>query len=223
MTSSPIATPAYGARYWSGAGSPAPATTTIVWSIAPCRPAIADDQLALAATDRDERVDGLDARLDRRVDALAGDDAGGDPLGRANLRRQDGSLVVEGAIQRVHHSPQQGGADGDFHHSPGGLDDIAFLDGGRIAQDDGADGLLGQVQGHAHHAAGELQELGGERALEPVDRGDAVADLDDRPDVARLRGRIEVVDVGLDDADDLVGSDGHSVLRSGAGVSEIQR
>src|SRR5487761_1941868 len=159
------------------------------------RLAIADDQLALAATDRGERVDGLDARLDRRVDALAGDDAGGDPLGRANLRRQDGSLVVEGATQRVHHPPQDGGADG----------------------------LLGQVQGHSHHAAGEFQELGGERALEPVDRGDAVTDLDDRPDVARLRGRIEVVDVGLDDADDLVGSDGHSVLRSGAGVSEIQR
>ncbi len=35
MTSSPIVTPVYGARYWSGAGSSAPATTTIVWSIAP--------------------------------------------------------------------------------------------------------------------------------------------------------------------------------------------
>ena len=35
MTSSPNAAPEYGARYWSGAGSSAPATTTIVWSIAP--------------------------------------------------------------------------------------------------------------------------------------------------------------------------------------------
>ena len=35
MISSPIAAPAYGARYWSGAGSSAPATTTIVCSIAP--------------------------------------------------------------------------------------------------------------------------------------------------------------------------------------------
>jgi len=35
MTSSAMATPAYGARYWSGAGSSAPATTTIVYSIAP--------------------------------------------------------------------------------------------------------------------------------------------------------------------------------------------
>ena len=33
--SSPIATPAYGARNWSGAGSEAPAETTMVCSIAP--------------------------------------------------------------------------------------------------------------------------------------------------------------------------------------------
>ena len=35
MTSSAMATPLYGARYWRGAGSSAPATTTIVCSIAP--------------------------------------------------------------------------------------------------------------------------------------------------------------------------------------------
>ena len=35
MISSPIAAPEYGARYWSGAGSSAPATTTMVCSMAP--------------------------------------------------------------------------------------------------------------------------------------------------------------------------------------------
>ena len=35
MISSPIAPPANGARYWIGAGSSAPATTTMVCSIAP--------------------------------------------------------------------------------------------------------------------------------------------------------------------------------------------
>ena len=38
--------------------------------------AVADDQLALAAADRDHRVDGLDAGLQRLVHRLAGDDAG---------------------------------------------------------------------------------------------------------------------------------------------------
>ena len=49
----------------------------------------------------------------------------------------------------------------------------------------------------------------GERAVEAVDLGDAVADLDDRADAARLDAGVERVDGGLDDAGDLVGSDGH--------------
>ena len=40
--------------------------------------------------------------------------------------------------------------------------------------------------------------------VEAVDLGDAVTDLDDRPDAARLGGRVEVRDLALDDADDLV-------------------
>src|SRR5665811_1291239 len=133
-------------------------------------------------------------------------------------------VTTPGAIrstQRVHHAPEQRGPDGNLHDPAGRLDDVAFLDRGRVAQDDGADRLLGQVEGHAHDAAGKFQELGRQRALQAIDRGDAVTDLDDRPDVARLRGRIEVVDVGFDDADDLVGSDGHSVLRSGAGSASF--
>ena len=57
--------------------------------------------------------------------------------------------------------------------------------------------------------AGELEQLGREGAVEPVDLGDAVADLDDRPDAARLDAGVERVDRGLDDAGDLVGTDGH--------------
>jgi hypothetical protein len=43
-----------------------------------------------------------------------------------------------------------------------------------------------------------------ERGVEPVDLGDPVADLDDRPDAARLGRVVERVDRRLDDADDLV-------------------
>ena len=47
--------------------------------------AVADDQLALAAADRDHRVDRLQAGLHRLGDRLALDDAGGLDLGRARL------------------------------------------------------------------------------------------------------------------------------------------
>ncbi len=166
--------------------------------------AVADDQLALAAADRDEGVDGLDAGLDRRVDALAGDDAGGDALDRTSRRRGDGALVVERAAERVHDAAEKRLADGNLDDAAGRLDRVAFLDVRRVAEDDGADGLFFEVEGHAHHAAGELEQLRREGAGEAVDLGDAVADLDDRADAARLGFGPEGLDRVLDDADDLV-------------------
>ena len=69
--------------------------------------AVADDQLALAAADRDQRVDRLDAGLDRRVDRLADDDARGDALDRAGRRRRDRALVVERPAERVDDATEQ--------------------------------------------------------------------------------------------------------------------
>jgi hypothetical protein len=80
-----------------------------------------------------------------------------------------------------------------------------------VAEDDRADGLLLEVQGEAHDAARKLEHLRRERALETVDLGDPVADLDDRPDVAGLGVGVERVDRGLDDVDDLVGANGHRI------------
>ena len=86
-----------------------------------------------------------------------------------------------------------------------------------VAEDDRADRLLLEVEGHAHHPAGELEQLGRQGAVEAVDLGDAVTDLDDGADAARLGARVELVDRGLDDAGDLVGTDGHgSDLLEGA-------
>ena len=168
------------------------------------RLAVADDQLALAAADRDQRVDRLDAGLDRRVDRLADDDAGRDALDRAGLRRVDGALVVERPPERVDDAAEQRLADRHLDDAAGRLDRVAFLDRVVVAEDDRADRLLLEVEGHAHDAARELEQLRGERALEAVDLGDAVADLDDRADAPRLGGRVEPVDRGLDDAGDLV-------------------
>jgi hypothetical protein len=59
----------------------------------------------------------------------------------------------------------------------------------------GADGLLLEVERHAHDAAGELEELGGEGRLEPVDLRDPVADLDDGAHRARLDAGVELTSV----------------------------
>ena len=171
--------------------------------------AVADDQLALAAADGDHRVDGLDAGLNRRVDRLAHDDAGGDALDRAGLRRLDLALAVERLAERVHHPADQRVADRHLHDAAGGLDLVALLERGVVAQDQDADGLLLEVEGHAHDPVRELEQLLGERAGEAVDLGDAVAHLDDGADAADVDALVESLDLAADDRRDLVGSNRH--------------
>ncbi len=76
--------------------------------------AVADDQLALAAADRDHRVDRLQAGLQRLRDGLALDDAGSLELGRAHLGRGDVALAVERVAERVDDAAEQRLADGDL-------------------------------------------------------------------------------------------------------------
>ena len=121
----------------------------------------------------------------------------------------DRALVVERAAERIDDPAEQRLADRHLDDAARGLDGVAFLDRGGVAEEDRADGLLLEVEGEAHHPVRELEHLGRERGVEAVDLGDAVADLDDRPDVAGLDAGVEGVDRGLDDAGDLVGTNGH--------------
>ena len=173
------------------------------------RLAVADDQLTLAAPDRDERVDRLDAGLDRRVDGLADDDARRDPLDRTGLLCLDGTLVVQRLPEWVDDTPEKRLTHGHLDDASGRLDRVAFLDRLGVAQDHDADRLLLEVEGHAHHAARELDQLGGQRRVQAIDLRDAIAHLDHSPDVPALRCLVEPFDRVLDDADDFVRLDGH--------------
>src|SRR5204863_6286462 len=57
--------------------------------------AVADDQLALAAADRDQRVERLEAGLHRLMHRLARDNAGRFHLDAAALGRLDWALAVD--------------------------------------------------------------------------------------------------------------------------------
>ena len=132
------------------------------------------------------------------------------------LRGRDGALVVERAAERVDDPAEQRLADRHLDHASGGLDRVAFLDALGVAQDDRADRLLLEVEGHAEDVAGELEQLGRQRVAEAVDLGDAVADLDHGADRAGLDAGVEAVDGGLDDAGDVVRTKGHVDLLEGA-------
>ena len=151
---------------------------------------VTDDELALPAADGDQRVDGLDARLQRGIDRLACDDAGRDALDRAGGRGVDRALVVDGVAEHVDHAADELWAHRHLDHGARGLDRVALLDLGVVTQDHGTDCLLFEVEGHALDAAGELQELTGECAFEAIDASDAVTDLHDGADRTRLHARI---------------------------------
>src|SRR4029078_1891649 len=88
--------------------------------------AIAEDQLALPAPDRRERVDDLDPGLDRRVDVLALDDTRCDDVDRKRLLRVDRSLAVERPSEWIDDAADERVADRRLHDAAR-LADLAAL------------------------------------------------------------------------------------------------
>ena len=166
--------------------------------------AIADDQLALAATDRCHGVDRLEAGLHRLVHGAAVDDAGSDPLhvhGRVGLDR---SLAVERQAQGIDHPPEHLVPGGDLHDAAGAANAIAFLDQRGLAEQHGADVVLLEVQRHAHHVVGQLEQLARHDLVQAVDAADPVADRDHGADLGQVGGPVVVLDLGPDQLADFI-------------------
>src|SRR5262249_10133533 len=101
--------------------------------------AIADDQLALAAADRNHGVDGLESRLQRLFHRLAVDDARSDALDRIELGGVDEAFAVERNAERADDAADERGADGNRHDLAGSADFVAFLDALVFAEEHAAD------------------------------------------------------------------------------------
>jgi hypothetical protein len=142
--------------------------------------AVTDDQLPLATTDRDERVDRLDTGLDRRIDRLRTITPGAmRSTGRVAFV-SIGPLSSSGRPSASTTRPSSADPTGTSTTRPVVLTVSPSLIT-RRCRDDRADRLLLEVEGQAHDPVGELEHLGGERAVEPVDLGDAVTDFDTVP------------------------------------------
>src|SRR5699024_10588819 len=108
-----------------------------------------DDQLTLAAADRDHRVDRLDAGLQRLVDALTHHDAGRLELQGTLLLGLDLAQAVDGLTGGVDHPAQEGVPDGGGEHLAGAVDLLALLDAGELAEHDDTDLSHVEVQREA--------------------------------------------------------------------------
>ena len=148
--------------------------------------AVADDQLALTAADGGHRVDRLDAGLQRLVHRLAAHDAGRLDLHPAGLHADQLAKAVDRLAERVHDAAEHAVADGHRQDATGGLDRLALLDVVGVAEHDGADRALVEVEGETDRAVLELEQLVHGRVGQTRHAGDAVADLGDATDGAGL-------------------------------------
>ncbi len=160
---------------------------------------VADDQLTLAASDRDHGVDSFDTGLKGNINRLAVDDAGSRRFDGTETVVCDGALTIDGFAQCVDDTANQGIANGNGNDTTGTLDGVAFLDAAVIAKDNNGDGVFVQVLCHAVFAVGEFNQLAGHALIQSGDRCDTVADNDDSAGFAGFQLGFVVLDLTTDD------------------------
>ncbi len=166
--------------------------------------AVADDQLALSAADRDHRVDRLDAGLQRLLHRLTLDHGRRASLDRSHVGfgHRDRALAVDRVAERVDDASDEPHAGRHRDHAAGGLDDVAFLDRGLVAEEHRADVVLFEAQRQSGHAVRELEQLAHHAVIEAVHASDAVPDREDGADVGGLHRAFEALDLPLQHARD---------------------
>ena len=152
--------------------------------------AVADDQLTLTAADRHERVDGLDAGLERHGDALAVEDARRGAFDGAVLDGVDRALSVHGTSQRVHDAADHAVAHGHLDDAARTAHRHALLHVLVVAEQDHADVFRVEVHDHAAQVAREVEHFARHDVGKTGDAADAVRHADDL-------ARLEDVDVGV--------------------------
>ena len=129
----------------------------------------------------------------RLVDRRTVDDTRGLELDGTTGGRLNGAVAVDGLAQRVNDTPEHASTNRDVHDAARSAALVAFLDGVDVAEQHGAHLVGVEVLRKAVHVlsregARELEELASHGALQALHVGDAIANLDDVRDLARVNG-----------------------------------
>ena len=173
--------------------------------------AVADDQFALTPTDGHQRIDDLEAGLNRLVNALARDNAWSlDIHTTAFGHIRERALTVDGLAQGIYHAAKKALAHGHVDDFAQATDFIAFGNFRIRAENHDADIVALQVQGHAlDPGGGELHHLAGLDLIEAIDAGDSVADAQDLADIRDIGLHAEIGDLALKDVRNFSGANIH--------------
>ena len=102
--------------------------------------------------------------------------------------------------------PSSSSPTGTLDDLAGAPDRLALADLLPLAEERDADVVLLEVERDAGDAVLELEHLERDAVLEPVDAGDAVADLEDRADLGEVGLDVGLLDPLLQDRGDLFGA-----------------
>ena len=151
------------------------------------RTTVADDQLTLAPTDRNHRVDGLDTRLQRLFHRLAHNDTGCRRFDFARVRGVDVTQTINGTPKGIDHSTDHFGTNRHFQYAAGAPHLIAFLELQIVAEYHRADVVFFEIECEAsdhglRFRGRELEHLAGHGLAESVNAGNAVLHFQHRSD-----------------------------------------
>ena len=152
---------------------------------------ITEDQLALAAANRNERIDDDKAGLQRHGDGGAIHDRPGGTFNRQTLVGGDRPFAVERSAQWVDDAPDQSIAHRHVHHTSRSFDLRARMQTLAFAKQYDADFVFIDIERDAVEIAGKLHQLIKAHAWKASDLGDADGDARDRADFARRQSRRE--------------------------------
>ena len=156
---------------------------------------VADDEFALAAADRNHRVNGHDARLHWLGNGLPGNDAGGDFFNRIPGIGLDFTLAIHGFTEGIDDAAEHLLADGDGKEPAGGLDFVAGLHFFAASEQHDADFGFFKIEGQAEEAVAEIEHFVEHDFGEAFDFGHTIADFTDGADIGFLNGRFESGDL----------------------------
>ena len=143
----------------------------------------------------DHRVDRLDAGLERLLHRLALDDARRLELERAASRSpRSGPAPSSGLPSGSTTRPRSASPTGTRRDLAGAPHRVALLDLLPLAEERDADVVLLEVEREADDAVVELEHLERDAVLEPVDAGDAVAELEHGADLGEVGLDVELLD-----------------------------
>src|SRR4029079_15806369 len=118
----------------------------------------------------------------------------------------DRAAAVDWVSEWVDDPSDQGIADRPTGDAAGPADRLALLDLVPLAEQGGADVVLLEVQRDAGDAVLQLEHLEGDGALQAVDAGDAVSDLQPLAHLRQVGLDVEVLDPLLQQSGDLFGA-----------------